>query len=410
MKILNFGSCNVDYVYLMDHIVEPGETEATDSLSIFPGGKGLNQSIALARAGAAVYHAGCIGEDGKFLADTLARNSVDISYLKEVSAKNGHAIIQVSRQGENSIFLFPGSNVMIEKEDIDRVLSDFEAGDLILLQNEISNLEHIVMRAHERGMRIVLNPSPCSGAVSELDLSKISYLILNELEARTISGQADADGALAYFKAQHPALAVVLTLGSRGSIYQDRYNTVYQPSFKVKAVDTTAAGDTFTGYFVAGVASGIPLKETMRLASCAAGLAVARHGAEPSIPTLVEVQDALHRLETNKTANKIDKLADMITKYTEQHIGDLTLDRLAEALGYSTVYTGHLVKQIMGCSYKKYMCEKRLALAAELLKSTDLSIGEIFERLGYQNESYLRTKFKEKYGMKPLEYRKTYGG
>lgn len=298
MKILNFGSCNVDYVYLLDHIVAPGETEATDKLSVFPGGKGLNQSIALARAGADVYHAGCIGEDGAFLADMLRENGVNVTHLKRVNAKNGHAVIQVSREGENSIFLFPGSNTMIEQADIDRVLENFGTGDLVLLQNEINNLDYIIKKAHARGMRIALNPSPCNETVLALDLTKLTYLILNEIEAKTLSGKEAAAEALAYFKAQYPALTVVLTRGKQGSVYQDSSTTHHQESLCVKAVDTTAAGDTFTGYFLASITAGLKPRDAMQLASFAAGIAVSRRGAAPSIPRLFEVKEAI--FGTNK--------------------------------------------------------------------------------------------------------------
>ena len=122
MKILNFGSCNIDYVYSMDHIVRVGETQSTYQLEIFPGGKGLNQSIAIARAGASVYHAGCIGSDGEMLTELLTKSGVNVSYVRTVDAKNGHAIIQVSAKGENSIFLYGGSNEMISESFIDFVL------------------------------------------------------------------------------------------------------------------------------------------------------------------------------------------------------------------------------------------------------------------------------------------------
>ena len=136
MKILNYGSCNIDYVYALDHILKVGETLVADKLSIFPGGKGLNQSIAIARAGAPVYHAGCVGSDGDFLIELMSESGVDTSYIKRVNEKNGHAIIEVSRKGDNSIFIYAGSNGMIEKADIDRVLSDFSSGDILLLQND----------------------------------------------------------------------------------------------------------------------------------------------------------------------------------------------------------------------------------------------------------------------------------
>ena len=132
MRILNFGSCNIDYVYTVEHIVVPGETVSSSKLELFAGGKGLNQSIAAARAGAKVFHAGCLGNDGGMLKEVLVDSGVDISNVTELDTKNGHAIIQVSSQGENSIFLYPGSNALVTKEIIDSVLKKFGKDDILL--------------------------------------------------------------------------------------------------------------------------------------------------------------------------------------------------------------------------------------------------------------------------------------
>ena len=170
MKILNFGSCNVDYVYSLDHIVRVGETEATFGREVFAGGKGLNQSIATARAGATVYHAGCIGFDGEMLKDILSESGVDVSYLRTVDAPNGHAVIQVSAKGENSIFLYGGSNEMVSESFVDEVLRGFETGDMIILQNEINDVDYIVRRAYGKGMSVILNPSPFNDIITKSNI------------------------------------------------------------------------------------------------------------------------------------------------------------------------------------------------------------------------------------------------
>ena len=289
MKLINFGSCNIDYVYAVDHIVNRGETESACGMQVFAGGKGLNQSIAAARAGAEIYHAGCIGEGGEFLEQILKESGVDTSYLKRVDEKNGHAIIQVSRAGENSIVIYPGSNAALTPKMIDEVLCDFCAGDVLMLQNEVSNVEYIIDRAYGKGMKIVLNPSPISEELLRLDLKKITYLVLNEVEARAITGAESEREALDFLAKRYPALRVVLTVGARGCIYRDEAGEIFQPSFKVKVKDTTAAGDTFTGYFVAEIMRGADASRALRAAACAAGIAVSRSGAAPSIPTANEV-------------------------------------------------------------------------------------------------------------------------
>ena len=300
MKILNFGSCNIDYVYALDHVVAAGETQQSNGLNVFPGGKGLNQSIAAARAGAEVYHAGCIGEDGGFLAELLQTSGVYISYLQQVDGKNGHAIIQVTKDGENCIVLYAGSNAAITKEQVDDVLKNFGSGDLLLLQNEINLLDYIVERAYEKGMQIALNPSPIDENIAKIDFAKLSYLILNEVEAAALSGFTDEAANLAYFQQRYPKLKVMLTLGKRGCIYQDGERQLRHPIFAVEAVDTTAAGDTFTGYFLAGIAAGMDCAEVIKRASCASAISVSKHGAAPSIPDLKSVEYGLKTMRVKE--------------------------------------------------------------------------------------------------------------
>jgi len=290
MKIVNFGSCNIDYVYSLDHIVNVGETETTNKLETFAGGKGLNQSIAIARAGAKVYHAGCIGEDGETLRNIMSESGVDLSYIKNTTAKNGHAIIQVSDKGENSIFIYPGSNSEVSKDYIDRVLEDFEKGDILLLQNEISNINYIIEKAYEKQMCIIFNPSPINQKIYEVDFNKLSYVILNEIEAKAISGNENAEECLSFFSENYPKLKVMLTLGGKGSVYFDNENKISQAAFLVDAVDTTGAGDTFTGYFVAGISKNENYEDILKKASAASAIAVSRMGAAPSIPEIDEVE------------------------------------------------------------------------------------------------------------------------
>ncbi len=410
MKILNFGSCNIDYVYSLDHIVQAGETETTSAMSVFAGGKGLNQSIALARAGVQVYHAGCIGEGGGFLRTLLEENGVDTSFLQTVAEKNGHAIIQVSREGENSIFLYPGSNECVTREQIDRTLAEFSEGDLLVLQNEISEPEYLVTAAHRKGMQIVLNPSPCNERIFALDLSKITYLILNEIEAKTISSKPSAEEALQFFHTRFPNLKVMLTLGKKGCIYSDAAQTVRHPIFRVKAVDTTAAGDTFTGYFVAGLARREPIGAIIRTASCASAIAVSRMGAAPSIPTREEVLKSDLIAEPLSSEVRSERLLTMLEEYLSFNLTSANLCELADLWGYTEVYAGQMVRRLAGTTFGALLRERRVVAAAKQLLETDLPVGEIIRTVGYENESFFRTAFREKYQMNPLEYRKKMRG
>lgn len=290
MKILNFGSLNYDYVYSVDHILMPGETSATFRMETFCGGKGLNQSVALAKAGAEVWHAGMVGEDGSLLLDMCRENGVNISYIKTISGKSGHTVIQVDKNGQNNILLYGGSNRCLTREYITQVFSGFEPDDMMLLQNEVNDIDYIIDTAFQMGMKIAFNPSPYNDAVKKCDLNKISFLLLNEIEGLQISGEREPEKILKYFAKTYPNTAVILTLGKDGAVYQDGSVRLSHGIYPVKVVDTTAAGDTFTGFFLSGVLQGKMMQESLENASKASSIAVTRKGAAPSIPTLDEVQ------------------------------------------------------------------------------------------------------------------------
>lgn len=293
MKVLNYGSLNVDYVYSLEHIVQGGETILSSKLETFSGGKGLNQSIALAKAGVPVYHAGQIGEEGDILLETCKENGVDTTYIRKLPEKGGHTIIQVDANGQNCIILYGGTNQMQTKEYINEVLSNFSEGDFLILQNEVNLLDYIIDRAYERGMKIVLNPSPFDDKLKACDLTKIYLFMLNEIEGEQFTGYSDKDEILDSLAEKFPAARFVLTLGSDGAVYYDGKEKVFQGIFKVKAVDTTAAGDTFTGFFIASLIDGAPVADALRTAAKASSIAVSRPGAAPSIPTMEEVKAGL---------------------------------------------------------------------------------------------------------------------
>ena len=291
MKILSFGSLNLDKVYSVDHFVRAGETMSSAKLEEFCGGKGLNQSVAIARAGGEVYHAGCVGAaDGGMLLDMLRSSGVDISLVKQLSCPSGHAIIQVNSDGQNCILLYGGANQQVSMEQIDETLAKFDAGDILVLQNEISNLSYLIEAAGKKGMIIVLNPSPMTADILTMPLQYVSYFLLNEVEAKDLCGEEAADEAYPdKLLARFPNSKIVLTLGERGCIYRDAQKQISHPACKVQAVDTTAAGDTFTGFFVAAIAAGSDVHTALEQATKAAAISVGRKGAAPSIPTRDEI-------------------------------------------------------------------------------------------------------------------------
>ena len=294
MKILNFGSLNIDFVYSVPYFVRPGETLSSLSLEKFCGGKGLNQSVAFARAGAKVYHAGCIGTDGGMLVDMLKSAGADTSFVTTLDGvATGNAIIQVSADGENCIILYGGANRAVTDEMIDKTLSHFDRGDAVILQNEINGIAKILEKAKARGMITVLNPSPFNEVITALDLTLVDYLIINETEGKGISGKEDADEITSELLRLYPDMKIVLTLGKDGAVYCDKTQKFHQPIIDAKVVDTTGAGDTFTGYFFSSVFCGKSPKEALRIATAASSVAVSRKGAATSIPTLDEVLEIL---------------------------------------------------------------------------------------------------------------------
>lgn len=292
MKVLNFGSLNLDYVYQVESILIPGETQASRDRQTFCGGKGLNQSIALAKAEIPVYHAGMIGDGGEILLEICKENGVNTEFIRKITGPCGHTVIQVDKDGQNCILLYGGANRSITREFVDEVLSALGKDDIILLQNEINELDYIVDRAYEKGMMIILNPSPYDDKLKACDMSKVSMFLVNEIEGYQITGERKPERILVAVKEKYPSAKIVLTLGGDGSVYQDETGIYHQGIFKVKAVDTTAAGDTFTGYFISSIIDGMSVKEGLEMAAKASAIAVSRPGATASIPIKQEVLDS----------------------------------------------------------------------------------------------------------------------
>lgn len=291
MKILNFGSLNLDYVYDVEHFVRKGETMASREMRIFCGGKGLNQSVALSKAGAPVYHAGLVGQDGGILREMLISAGVHDEMVRCLpDTPTGNAIIQRDATGDNCILLYGGANQKVTEEFVREVLEEFSAGDWLVLQNEISRIPYIVDLAYEKGMTIVLNPSPMDEKIQEISLNKIHYFLLNEGEAQALTGtQGDRAELADHLRRQFPGASVVLTLGEAGSLYIGKEGTVFQKAYRVPVVDTTAAGDTYTGYFMAEISAGKPVEQALDMAARASAIAVSRPGAAPSIPDRSQV-------------------------------------------------------------------------------------------------------------------------
>lgn len=293
MKILNFGSCNIDYVYNVSEFVRAGETVSALSTSEHPGGKGLNQAVAAAKAGGNVFFAGNIGVDGIFLKELLENSGVDTKYLKINKARTGNAIIQIDENGENCIIVSAGANALLNEAYIKSVTADFVRGDICMLQNETPCTDFIIKQAKACGMTVIWNPSPMNEKITDSAIGMCDYIIANKTEGKALTGKEEPDDILKALFKKYPHTKTVLTLGKNGSIYSDGTDTVKQPSFKADPVDTTGAGDTFTGYFTAMISKGKTAAEALKTASAAAAIATEKQGAASSIPPMANVMDRI---------------------------------------------------------------------------------------------------------------------
>ncbi|HJL61056.1 MAG TPA: ribokinase [Pseudomonadales bacterium] len=288
MFITNFGSYCIDHVYSVPYFVRPGETLPSLNYEIHPGGKGLNQSLALAYAGATVRHAGKIGEDGTWMKTLLDDAGVDTSMTSIIDIPTGHANIQVTPKGENAIVIYGGANKEISESDIEAVLYDVSSGDHLLIQNEISCLPELIEMAASKEQCIIFNAAPITAEVNDYPLDLVEIFVVNEVEAEALAGESDPDKILDAMVSQFPNARTILTLGELGARYAFKEQRVVQPAYTVNALDSTGAGDTFTGYFLANYVNNVDIQQCLDIACKAASICVTRQGAASSIPRLTD--------------------------------------------------------------------------------------------------------------------------
>ncbi len=288
-RVFNFGSLNIDRVFRVPHVVTPKETLASRSFQILAGGKGANQSVALARAGAAVTHCGKIGPDGIWLLNKLAIEGVDTRFVVQGETPTGQAFIQVDDAGENAIVLMAGANHEITRGEIDTVLSECSPNTFVLTQNETSNVAYLIERAAALGLNVVFNPAPFTSDILTYPLQHVSLLVVNEKEGHGITGEATPEAILAKLRTQLPKTELILTLGADGVLYDGKEGQWHVPAFKAgNVVDTTAAGDTFIGYYLASRLDGGNVLASLQKATHAAAICIGRVGAMDSIPWSTE--------------------------------------------------------------------------------------------------------------------------
>lgn len=283
--IWNLGSINIDNFYEIPHLPAAGETLAATSYGFGLGGKGANMSVAAARAAARVSHIGAIGPDALWTRDRLMEYGVDTPHIAQIEVPTGHANIVVDREGENSIVLFQGANVQLTEAIIGKALSEASHKDFLLMQNETNGQEYAASTARSLGLQVAYAAAPFEAAEIERLLGRIDLLVLNEVEAAQLeAATGKAPDALG-------VADVVITLGAKGCKWVSNTKEKCFDAYPADAVDTTGAGDTFTGYLVAGLDRGMAMEEAIDLALKAGALMVMRRGTADVIPDLKEIQD-----------------------------------------------------------------------------------------------------------------------
>lgn len=294
MAVYNLGSINVDHFYQVPHLPRPGETLAATGHATGLGGKGANQSVAVAMAGSLVHHIGMVGPDGEAVRARMAALGVDVTHVGTGEMVTGHANIFVDPQGENAIVVLPGANHEQSLSQLESALSGAQEGDAFLLQNEVTLKLEAAEIARARGLFVVYSAAPFKPEIAREVLPYVDLLVLNEIEAEQLSE------ALGLPVDEIPVPHLLTTRGAKGAVWRDQESdrAIAVPAFPVDPVDTTGAGDCFIGYVVAGIDQGLSEEEAMRLGAAAAALKVTRPGTADAIPARAEVDAFLAGIET----------------------------------------------------------------------------------------------------------------
>lgn len=291
-KIVVIGSCNTDMVVKSNRLPVPGETVLGGAFMMNPGGKGANQAVAIARLSGSVTFVSKTGNDlfGKQSIEMYSEENINTEYVfSDPNLPSGVALIMVDINGENCITVASGANGSLSPHDIDKAKNMIESADILLMQLEIpmDTVEYAAKMAFDKGIKVILNPAPAAFLSNEL-LNCLYAIIPNENEAEMLSGikvfDWDSARQAADLISAKGVEIVVITLGSKGAFIKDGNNYHKIPVEKIKAVDTTAAGDTFCGAFCVGISEGLSIEETVMMANRAAGITVTREGAQAAIP------------------------------------------------------------------------------------------------------------------------------
>jgi len=291
MPIINVGSINIDYVHRVSHFPAAGETLSNKGYNAGLGGKGANQSIAIAKAGGSVSHVGRVGEDGLWAKKRIAENGVTTKHVVTDEGASGHAVIYVDDAGENTIVIHGGANQTLTQDQIQLAVNAAQKGDWLLLQNETNLILEAAQLAKAAGLQVAYAAAPFDAEIASKMIPHVDLIAVNEIEAAQLAQ------AMSMPVSDLPVAKILITKGGDGADYRDGDKEMTVDAFKVTPVDTTGAGDTFTGYFLARLDLGDEPQTALQIASAAAAIQVTRPGAADAIPPISEV---LAFLETQK--------------------------------------------------------------------------------------------------------------
>lgn len=297
-KLVVIGSCNTDMVVKSDRLPVPGETVLGGAFMMNPGGKGANQAVTVARMGGNTTFISKTGNDlfGRQSVEMYSEENINTDFIfSDPNLPSGVALIMVDNNGENCIVVASGANASLSTQDIDKAKEVIESADFLLMQLEIpiETVEYAAKMAYKKGIKVILNPAPAAFLSNEL-LGCLYAIVPNNSEAEMLSGIKVFDWASAKQAADiissKGVNVVVITLGSKGALIKDGENYFEIPVEKIKAIDTTAAGDTFCGAFCVGLSEGLSIQDAVRMANKAAGITVTREGAQAAIPYRKEIR------------------------------------------------------------------------------------------------------------------------
>ena len=297
-KICVIGSLNMDLVVNVDEMPKKGQTLIGSAFKEVPGGKGANQAVAMARLGADIRMIGKVGKDsfGETLINQLKSDKVNTKYIHREDCASGVAMITVDKNAENSIVVAPGANFKVLEKDIDKCIEAIDESDIVVLQLEtpINTIKYALQKSKELGKYTILNPAPAVKLEDSI-IENVDLLTPNETELEILSGvkieSEDDIKKAANVLIEKGVKELIVTLGSKGSLYINKDNTKLKKSYKVEAIDTTAAGDSYTGALAVAFAQDKDIDEAMDFASKVGALAVTKEGAQSSLPTMEDVNN-----------------------------------------------------------------------------------------------------------------------